>query len=197
MSESQPTRNHRIKFLALVAVFVLPFIGSWLAFYVFEIKPDSRNYGDLVIPARPLELVDLQTIEKQTLNGDFWKKWTFVIIDDGRCGQICQENLYYLRQLRIALGRDVGRVQNLLLSPESFTEGFDGFLVDFPDLSVVEQVPQVFVEQFRLTDNPSKNKPFIYLVDPLGNLMMTYPDKNDPSSILSDMRRLLKVSQVG
>lgn len=197
MSDSKPTKNHRIKFLALVAVFVLPFIGSWLAFYVFEIKPDSRNYGDLVVPARPLELVMLQTTKKHNLNEEFWNKWTFVVIDDGSCGQLCQENLYYLRQMRLALGRDVDRVQNLLLSSQPFTEDVAGFLVDYPDLSAADQVPQGFVRQFESIDNPSKNKPFIYLVDPLGNLMMTYPAENDPSSILSDMRRLLKVSQVG
>jgi cytochrome oxidase Cu insertion factor (SCO1/SenC/PrrC family) len=175
----------------------LPFIGSWLAFYVFEVKPDSRNYGDLVVPARPLKLQDLQTTKKLTLNKEFWKKWTFVIIDDGQCERLCQDNLYYLRQMRIALGRDVDRVQNLLLTSASIVPGVTEFLGDYPDLSVVEHSPAAFINQFEIVENPGISKPFVYLVDPLGNLMMTYPGNNDPSSILSDMRRLLKVSQVG
>ena len=197
MTELQKPRNHRIKLLAIVAVFVLPFVGSWLAFYVFEIKPGSRNYGDLVVPARPLQLVELQTTKKHSLSEEFWEKWTFVVIDDGQCKQLCQDNLYYLRQLRIALGRDVDRVQNVLLSTSVFAGEVEHFLQDYPDLSAVESAPLELVGQFHSVDKHTENPPYLYLVDPLGNLMMTYPGNNDPSSILSDMRRLLKVSQVG
>jgi hypothetical protein len=37
----------------------------------------------------------------------------------------------------------------------------------------------------------------VYLVDPLGNLMMRYPEGADGKRMLKDLRRLLKVSQIG
>ena len=65
-------------------------------------------------------------------------------------------------------------------------------LLDFPDPETALAEPNGlalrFLEGIQL---------FNYLIDPAGNLMMTYPAVNDPASILSDMRRLLKVSQIG
>ena len=37
----------------------------------------------------------------------------------------------------------------------------------------------------------------IYLVDPLGNLVLRYPRDADPSRIRKDIERLLKVSRIG
>jgi len=37
----------------------------------------------------------------------------------------------------------------------------------------------------------------IYLIDPLGNLMMSYSPRSEPKGILSDMKKLLKLSHIG
>jgi len=37
----------------------------------------------------------------------------------------------------------------------------------------------------------------IYLVDPLGNLMMRFPPDLEPKSLLKDLKHLLKVSRIG
>jgi hypothetical protein len=37
----------------------------------------------------------------------------------------------------------------------------------------------------------------IYLVDPLGNLMMRFPRDPDPKLMMKDLSRLLKASQIG
>jgi len=37
----------------------------------------------------------------------------------------------------------------------------------------------------------------IYMIDPLGNLMMRFPKDVDPSLMAKDIKRLLKVSQIG
>jgi predicted proteasome-type protease len=64
-------------------------------------------------------------------------------------------------------------------------------------LSVVNQNNHEFYNDFVLPGKVPGAEPMLYLIDPAGNLMMTYPAVNDPSSILSDMRRLLKISQIG
>jgi hypothetical protein len=188
---------HRIKLLALISVFLLPFIAGWLAFYVFEYRPGSKNYGDLIQPARPLTFPVLKTHNGEALNASFWNKWTFVLLDKKGCGQQCRDNLYYLRQLRIALGRDSDRVQNLYISDHPLSGDFVNFLQEYPDLKVVENArPEIF-SLFVLPEKEPGQEPRLYLVDPNGNFMMTYPAMNNPSSILSDMRRLLKISQIG
>jgi hypothetical protein len=37
----------------------------------------------------------------------------------------------------------------------------------------------------------------IYIVDPLGNLVLHYPVDASGKSVLTDLKRLLKVSQIG
>jgi hypothetical protein len=35
------------------------------------------------------------------------------------------------------------------------------------------------------------------VVDPLGNLMMSYDARNDPHGLLEDLRKLLRLSHIG
>jgi len=37
----------------------------------------------------------------------------------------------------------------------------------------------------------------VYLIDPLGNLMMSYAPDAKPKGMLEDMKRLLRLSQIG
>jgi hypothetical protein len=188
---------YRVKFIALVSVFFLPFVASWLAFYVFDYRPPSKNYGELVEPVRAMKFAPMTTIDGKRLTQEFWKKWTFVLLDDNGCQQLCRDNLYYLRQMRIALGRDADRVQNLAIFSGVIGPELKDYFKDFPRLSVVNDNNRTFFNEFDLPGKPAGNVPRLYLIDPAGNLMMTFPARNDPKSILSDMRRLLKVSQIG
>jgi hypothetical protein len=40
-------------------------------------------------------------------------------------------------------------------------------------------------------------EPSIYVVDPLGNLMMRFDARENPKGLLSDMKKLLKLSHIG
>ena len=195
--ENKKLLNHRIKFMAIILVFLSPFIAGWLAFYVFEIRPDSRHYGTLVEPVRPLSFPQVKTLDGGQTGSDFWRKWTFVVIDNDGCQQQCQQNLYYLRQMRIALGRDTSRVQNVLILNQSANTVLRQFLKEYPALTVMENPGSKITGLFDLPGVVVGVTPMLYLVDPAGNLMMTYPAINEPKSILSDLRRLLKVSQIG
>jgi hypothetical protein len=50
MNAQQPENllRHRIKFIALIAVFLSPFIAGWMALYVFDLKPTSGNAGQKI-----------------------------------------------------------------------------------------------------------------------------------------------------
>jgi len=71
MNQEEPKRLlwYRIKLLALIAVFLSPFIGGWLALYVFDIKPSSGNYGMLVAPVKKLDWPLLETLDGQRHEG--------------------------------------------------------------------------------------------------------------------------------
>ncbi len=188
---------HRVKLLSLIAVFLLPSIASWLAFYVFDIRPGSKNYGNLVQPPQPIEFPPLVSVQGQSLDRSWWDKWTFVLVDANGCQQLCQDNLYYLRQMRIALGRDQDRVQNLAVLTQPLGAEMKEFFKEYPLMTVLTGENARLLSQLAQSGVQPGQEPSLYLIDPAGNLMMTYPAEHDSSSILSDMRRLLKVSQIG
>jgi len=189
--------KHRLKFIALILVFVSPFVAGWMALYVFKLHPDSNQYGTLVQPVKALTFPLAEALGGKKLTRDFWKKWTFVVIANDGCQQLCQKNIYYLRQMRIALGRDIDRLQNVLMTPQSLAPQFQQKLKDYPALTVIDHAPAGLIKLFSLPEHEPGLSPMLYLIDPAGNLMMTYPADNKPKSVLSDIQRLLKNSQIG
>ncbi len=201
MNEQQ-TENllwHRIKFLALIGVFLSPFIGGWMALYVFDIKPPSGNYGTLVAPVRQLDWPQIETRDGEILRGGFGRKWTLVMFAGNSCEELCRSNLFYMRQLRTLLGRDTLRLQNVLVSSRPLSEEMIVYLEGFPNLKVIEdnRDPELY-RQFSLDGvGEVGSLPRLYLVDPEQNLMMHYPAENDQNRLLEDIKKLMKLSQIG
>jgi hypothetical protein len=190
---------HRIKFLVLIAVFLSPFIGGWLALYVFDVKPTSGNYGTLVQPVRKLDWPVLETNDGQRLEAGFGRKWTLLLFSGESCDEQCRSNLFYMRQLRTLLGRDTLRLQNVLVSAQALSEKTRIYLQEFPNLKVVENNtdPNLY-RQFQLQGTGEVGAaPRLYLVDPDQNLMMHYPAEIDQNRVLDDIKKLMKLSQIG
>jgi hypothetical protein len=117
----------------------------------------------------------------------------------GTCTARCRTDLYNMRQVRIALNRDMDRVQRVFMAEGaccdwSFLEREHPDLITIradalagPLLSLIPPVDQV----------PPETADRIYLIDPLGNLMMSYAPDAKPKGMLQDLKRLLGLSQVG
>src|SRR5579863_7820794 len=100
------------------------------------------------------------------------KKWRVLYICDSACEEIHDQ----LTQVKKALGKDSDRVSILLMNNK------------------LEKLKNAFAQQGK-QDFAINHK--IYLIDPLGNLFMYYPDDTDPMNILKDLKRVLEVSQIG
>ena len=189
---------YRFKLLALVFVFLSPFIGGWLAFYVFELRPDSGNYGTLVQPLRKVDWPVLETRDGELHEDGFGGKWRMLLFAGDQCAELCRENLYYMRQTRILLGRDTQRLLNVLITRQPLDEPMKAFLEDYPDLVVVENYRgSALYSQFDVDEQAAGDSPRMYLVDPDDNFMMYYPSENDHARVLEDLKRLMKLSQIG
>jgi len=190
---------HRVKFLALIVVFLSPFIGGWMALYVFEIKPSSGNYGTLIAPVKTLDWPELKTLDGDTHVGGFGRKWTLLLFAANDCAELCRSNLFYMRQRRTLLGRDTLRLQNGLISARPLSGEMQIYLKEFPNLKVVSDYRDpVLYRQFELPGMSAVGStPKMYLVDPDQNLMMHYPAENDQNRMLEDIKKLLKLSQIG
>ncbi len=89
----------------------------------------------------------------------------------------------------------------LILVDDSLGDVVANIRKDYPELHIVggsEMAVKNFVEQFRLSaGSPLEDKGRVYIIDPLGNLMMSYPAGSDPTGIRKDLSRLLYASQIG
>ncbi|MFT6371462.1 MAG: cytochrome oxidase Cu insertion factor (SCO1/SenC/PrrC family) [Gammaproteobacteria bacterium] len=190
---------HRAKLLAFIGVFLSPFIGGWMALYVFDVRPTNGNYGTLVEPVKRVSWPVIESTKGDTYENGLGRQWSFIMFSNGLCAELCQSNLYYMRQLRILLGRDTPRISNVFISTQPISEELKTFFVDYPNLIVIDEVdePALF-KQFQIEgEDAVGGSPKLYLVDPDQNYMMYYPAENDHNKILEDIRKLIKLSQIG
>lgn len=174
--------------LAPLVVAVLVYVQpGWFAF-------GHSNQGDLVRPPVRIRTAALPRVfTKGPLPADYFRGyWTLVYIGGPRCAARCRAALYATRQARLAAGEDMRRVQRLyVVRGRSHVDAF--LKAVRANLTVAEATTadeENFVRQF--TDvRPAGG---IYLVDPNGLLMMTYPPGADPSGLLKDLRHLLNAN---
>ena len=190
---ADPVRRGRIKLLALAAFFAVPVVAGYIA-YFFALAPGSAaNYGTL-IPAQPLSDTPLKALDGRPFSfSELRGKWALVQFDSGACAAYCERKLYFMRQVRKALGKDMTRVERVWLLNDSEAPG--ARLLDaIEGTRLARTRGTAFAAGFPAERTPVDH---IYLVDPHGNLMMRFPRDPDPSRMLKDLQRLLKVSGIG
>jgi cytochrome oxidase Cu insertion factor (SCO1/SenC/PrrC family) len=174
----------------IAAVTLTPVAASYLFYYL---RPPQRSaaYGEL-LPAAPLPearlaLADGSPFELSRLRG----KWVLVTVDAAPCDAYCEKKLVYLRQLRLTQGRNMNRVERVWLivsgtpRPETAARFRGTWFV------------RASAELLRHFPAPAAPADHIYVIDPLGNLMMRYPREPDPSGMVRDLTRLLRLSRIG
>ena len=189
----------RGKLYALVALFFAPLILAFLLYYGADgWRPaGSTNNGDLITPARPLPEAALQTpagaeLKLSTLHG----KWTLVYIGAGQCDARCREALTLMRQTRLALNDDMTRVQRLFLATGQCCDR--AYLdAEQAGLVVARTSDSNFMTTFARDATPVEQAGRIYIVDPLGNLMMSYDPGAKPKGLFEDLKKLHKLSHIG
>ncbi|MFQ5756851.1 MAG: SCO family protein [Acidiferrobacterales bacterium] len=189
--------------ILLVALFALPFIFAY-GLYWYGWRPGGTiNHGELVQPARPIADVTLRTLTGRDIRfHDLRRNWVLVYFGSAECGNRCENNLYKMRQVRLAQGKDADRIYRVFLVTDARSlDRLRPMLVEYPGMQVITGPAEnikTLATQFTLpAGSPLDGLERIYVVDPLGNLMMSYPADADPSGMRKDLVRLLKVSQIG
>jgi cytochrome oxidase Cu insertion factor (SCO1/SenC/PrrC family) len=206
MAELSPhDRRQRRILIGVALMFFAPLALSFLLYYGKYWHPGGRvNAGDLIDPARPLPALTLPlaapgvgTGAAQT-NPQFLKgKWTFLYVQQGRCDDECRRHLYDTRQVRLALDREMDRVQRVFIGDRDCCD-LKELLAAHPDLIAVRSSA---ADEPLLALLPQRSEALdshrVYLIDPLGNLMMFYAADAKPKGMLEDMKRLLRLSSIG
>ncbi|MCO6413169.1 MAG: hypothetical protein J5I92_10530 [Thiogranum sp.] len=203
--DTAPVGRSRLALVLLFAIFAAPVILAWLVFYVFpEWQPSgTTNHGQLVEPVRPLPGFELETVADGTIDETFLRgKWTLVYWSGGACDDDCMQQLFTLRQVRLAQGKNIDRLQRLMLWAErdGTGGGTDTVQQHYPGLVIAPVTAaehSQLLEVFALDDADVLTARRAYLVDPLGNLMMLWQPGDDPAGIIKDLEKLLKWSGLG
>jgi cytochrome oxidase Cu insertion factor (SCO1/SenC/PrrC family) len=201
-SDAARDRRQRRVLIGLAVLFFAP-IG--LSFYLYYghsgLEPGRRvNFGELVQPPRPLPAVALTLTDGRTTGSDvFMHKWTLLYVGPGNCDARCRTALYDTRQVRLALDRDMDRVQRLFVAATPCCD--EGFLrATHPDLITVraDAAAAPLLADLPTPDSiPADTAGRVYVIDPLGNLMMYYRPDAKPKGMLEDLKRLLRLSHIG
>ena len=182
----------RSKFLFLVGVFLMPVVAAYLAYAGWR-PADYSNYGDLLKVA-PLQQTAGRTFDGHPFNLDaLHGKWVMVHVGPARCDAACAWQLYLMRQSRIAQGKEQDRIERLWVVTDSGMPDVQ-LMQAHPGRHVWRPADAAFVAQFPAAKDRAEH---IYLVDPLGNLMLRFPAQVDPKGMMKDLRLLLKASQIG
>ncbi len=197
-----PSRTRR-RLLLLAALFALPVIASY-ALYLGGWRPVSTgNHGELLQPARPLADAALVLLDGKPMRfSELRGKWTLVTFSPAECLKPCERNLTNMRQVIAAQGKDAERVQSVLVVTDGKALDWLRYAVkDYPGMRVItgpaDSVAALAREFTLPAGSPLDNLNRVYLVDPLGNLMMSYPADADPTGMRKDLARLLRVSRIG
>ena len=187
-------RRYRPLYL-LIAVCLAPVIASYLAYYV--VPPEGRtNYGDLITPQRPVPAISLTRLDGtpfdlQRLRG----RWVLLAVDSADCASACQQKLWKLRQVRLTTGKDRDRVERVLLITDAAP--LETMLLREYDGTLFLRAPASDVQSLLQPASSDDLAAGLWVIDPLGNLMLRWPPDADPNRMKRDLSRLLRASRVG
>jgi len=197
-------RSRNLRTLAtLAALFLLPLAMAFCTYYGTEWRPSGHlNHGQLISPARPLPAVALPRVSLETSTPaappaptPFRSHWSLVYVGGGDCDAACREALYVMRQTRIGLNNNMTRVERVFLVSRGccnrplLAREQAGLVVLDASVPPAESLLALFPAAGR--------EHTLFVVDPLGNLIMSYDARGNPRGLLEDLQKLLRLSHIG
>jgi cytochrome oxidase Cu insertion factor (SCO1/SenC/PrrC family) len=189
-------RSSRLILLALVLAVVLPgaiamglFLTGW--------RPASlTSHGEFMHPPAQIDTVRVsrssgETIDLAALRG----KWTLLYLMPADCPRACVASLYGMRMAHIGQATEMDRVQRLVVTVDA-AQAQDLARRDAGLVAVSAASDQLALLRQRLTMAPADAAP-VFLIDPMGNVILRYRQDTDPAGLRKDLTHLIKHSWVG
>jgi hypothetical protein len=209
--QSQPDLAARARgrrqLLLIAGLFFVPLAISFAMYYGNLWRPaESSNHGVLITPAVPLAHAPLASVvaggaepagpepRGAASSGDLLRgKWSLVYVGDGACDAACREALVFGRQVRLTLNNEMSRVQRVFLASANCCDNAY-FGAEHPGMIVADAAASAaLLAQFPTAERAES----LFIVDPLGNLMMRYDTRASAKGLQSDLKKLLKLSHIG
>jgi hypothetical protein len=195
-AEPQQRKRGRWMLWLVLLVCASPIIASYFTYYV--LKPEKRNnYGTLIDQrAHPIPALATTTLDGKPVALDQFKgKWVMLMAAPGACDAACRKQLFAMRQLRTMQGKEMERIERVWLILDA--EPLDTILIREYDGTHMLRADAKAVAGWLPLDPGTSVADHIYMIDPLGHLMMRFPKDPDPRKVYKDIYKLLKASSVG
>ena len=209
--DAKRTLKGRLLMIAVLLICAAPVVLSYLTYYV--IRPTSlRSFGELIQPTRSLPEMSIEVITKPVADknmnalhlNSLKGQWLLLSLSEGACNDDCQKSLYFQRQIHTALGREKDRVDRVWLimddkavDPELTRGVGDSWVIRAPKDDVVKWLDSP-TQNDKKESNGSQFGDYVYLVDPMGELMMRFSSKieiDTAPKIRRDLERLLRAAE--
>lgn len=191
--------SNRRTLIMVLAVFAVPTLLASLMYFSGWKPSSTGNHGELIQPPRLLEDRAMQALDGKPVKfSDLHGKWTLVYLDDASCGDECMKQIFLMRQIHVAQGKDQDRVQRVFILTDAKAEKtLPAKLADYAEMRVWKgdkTVLDKLAGDFGMDMQNAAGYRAIYLLDPQGNLMMRYGRETNPAGMRKDLARLLKYS---
>lgn len=209
--------KNRRPLLLILFMFAAPLAFAFWLYYGSSWRPLQRtNHGELIEPVVPLPPLALPLAGAPDRPGGAASqveatprmapatlligKWSLVVVGLGAgagesgCDADCRNSLLYARQTWLSLGKLLPRVQRVLLAGDGCCD-LAYLQREHHGLRAVQAAGGGAAPLLRLIPQPYDHT--IFVVDPLGNLMMRYDARLDPKGLREDLKKLLELSHIG
>lgn len=196
-SDTKPTTTQKprgqLKLLAIFAVVIGPILVAGIMAKTGFVPQSNTNRSDLVEPQ--IQLEDWQ------LNAEpvgYGSPWRILVSSPQECLDDCMALLHEARQINVALGREAGRVTHMLALADKPSSELQARLeAEYPRLE--QSTLNAAAYQSSLSNHPQQwqEGPQLWVVDPLGRVVLHQEADEPGKQLLDDLKHLLKVSKVG
>jgi hypothetical protein len=194
-------KKNRTTIVVIFAMAIIPFAIAWyLAVNPGMLKLSTSQYGELISPPVTTEFAEFKGYDHFSAENlkELEGHWVLInLVPRLPCQSICSEALYKTRQLSLMMGKDISRIRRVAAIMEQSTQSaLSAEWQEDAHLLKILVSGQLYEKLAKIAGNPIADG-VLLVMDPLGNLMMKYPEDFDPYRVKSDLSKLLKISLIG
>ena len=188
-------------FITALLIFLTPIIVITVStvWYYSGYGPEEKvNYGRLLSDPIDVGTLDLE-LDYQNLNVDSMeRKWMLVHFINDACLESCADLIYVARQVNVLLARQQTRVKRYIAAPIEVKPKLENFFTTYQDLNFIEVKDQsTTIQEFKKNVIDPFAQPNMFVIDPIGNIILHYSGEVDVKKLLADLKKLLGASKIG
>ncbi len=184
----------------VVLAFIAPVVLAYIMFFFVDVK-SFVNHGEILNPIVHIRSFELKDENNEIIpEGELTYKWRIISFIGKDCDQQCESRLFDSRQIHTSLGKNQHRLIRMFVHLEPAGESLSALIAEkHSNITRVNGDATIIINALgdNIRDNASIQNNEIYIMDPMGNVMMRFTQEQPNKEFLHDLKKLLKASQIG